>query len=683
MSFSDSTAVLIFGTEMSVHYKFKAALDFSTVTFDGIHISVSELKKSIIDQKRLGKNADFDLQIINAQTKEVYSDENALIPKNTSVIVARVPITDKRKSGPPPSKENTPGGYRGIHPKGGYHRHQSGAEVAKGSDLSSMDLSEEEKIKAMMTQSTADYDPSHYVRIRGANQHGRVPDNYRCNKCNQGGHWIKHCPNVLSSQPDVKKSTGIPRSFMVVVDSPDFPGALMTPEGRYAVPAVDHAAYLEKGKGQQTVEQPAKPKIPDDLVCPLCNDLLTDALLVPCCANSYCDDCIRNYLVESDHECPGCHEKDISPTSLIPNRFLRGTVNAFKTDTGYSKPEKVPDRPPKSPAKPEPPKVEEPRKLSLDELPDDLFPHSPKKIDSEAEGANSNDPESTKDLYDFNDGSIPSPFASPRRDETKTEPTVPVEQRAIQSLSRPFSGVPMGMMRNPPSGPPPPHHSAHHQMSRKPLPPPHSGEPPPPGFDVLPPGEEGGHRPPPPHGGPPPGPNMSHDINQRDGGPPGPPGPPRGPPPMQPHGPPPQNLQPMPPNVPPPTFNPMQPPPGYPGPPHGPPGPGQHGPPPGFGPPGPPGPHPNQNMPPYPNNFNRLPPPMNRGPPMHHGGPPPRHHMDHDDFGPRGRGRRPYGGPPHGRMDDHDLHREDDSRVMGYGKFSRLTQRPKPILNQT
>ncbi len=26
---------------------------------------------------------------------------------------------------------------------------------------------------------------------------------------------------------------------MVVVDSPDFPGALMTPEGRYAVPAVD------------------------------------------------------------------------------------------------------------------------------------------------------------------------------------------------------------------------------------------------------------------------------------------------------------------------------------------------------------------------------------------------------------------------------------------------------------
>ena len=55
---------------MSVHYKFKAALDFSTVSFDGIHISVADLKEAIIDQKKLAKNADFDLQIMNAQTNE-------------------------------------------------------------------------------------------------------------------------------------------------------------------------------------------------------------------------------------------------------------------------------------------------------------------------------------------------------------------------------------------------------------------------------------------------------------------------------------------------------------------------------------------------------------------------------------------------------------------------------------
>lgn len=55
---------------MSVHYKFKSSLEFDTISFDGLHISVDDLKKAIIHQKRLGKTQDFDLQITNAQTKE-------------------------------------------------------------------------------------------------------------------------------------------------------------------------------------------------------------------------------------------------------------------------------------------------------------------------------------------------------------------------------------------------------------------------------------------------------------------------------------------------------------------------------------------------------------------------------------------------------------------------------------
>lgn len=78
---------------MSVHYKFKSSLDFDTVTFDGLHISVGDLKKNILQQKKIGKGAEFDLQITNAQTKEVYTTDDFLIPKNTSVIVARVPVT--------------------------------------------------------------------------------------------------------------------------------------------------------------------------------------------------------------------------------------------------------------------------------------------------------------------------------------------------------------------------------------------------------------------------------------------------------------------------------------------------------------------------------------------------------------------------------------------------------------
>lgn len=47
---------------------------------------------------------------------------------------------------------------------------------------------------------------------------------------------------------------------------------------------------------------------------------------------------IRTVLLESeDHECPDCNEKDVSPDTLIPNRFLRNNVNNFKNATGYNK----------------------------------------------------------------------------------------------------------------------------------------------------------------------------------------------------------------------------------------------------------------------------------------------------------------------------------------------------------
>ena len=31
--------------------------------------------------------------------------------------------------------------------------------------------------------------------------------------------------------------------------------------------------------------------IPGELLCTLCSDLLTDAVVIPCCGNSYCDEC--------------------------------------------------------------------------------------------------------------------------------------------------------------------------------------------------------------------------------------------------------------------------------------------------------------------------------------------------------------------------------------------------------
>jgi len=75
-----------------IHYKFKSSKDYDTLTFDGLHISLGDLKKAILQHKKLAKSIDFDLQIVNAQSREVYKDNEELIPKNTSVVVARIPV---------------------------------------------------------------------------------------------------------------------------------------------------------------------------------------------------------------------------------------------------------------------------------------------------------------------------------------------------------------------------------------------------------------------------------------------------------------------------------------------------------------------------------------------------------------------------------------------------------------
>lgn len=211
---------------MSVRFKFKNDLEFVCLPCDGFHISVRDLKKSIIRTKKLGRITDFDLIVTNQQTSETFEDEEELIPKNSTLIIARHPLPsgqkkiweDESASALLAASTTSSNGVSG-----------SGGSVASlVSSIGDDGKSEDDKLTKMMSNSTEMYDQKNWVAFRGKQAYGGRPPSmtFRCSKCHQFGHWPTDC-----SLLDLKKTTGIPRSFLKP-STAETPGAKINPQGK-------------------------------------------------------------------------------------------------------------------------------------------------------------------------------------------------------------------------------------------------------------------------------------------------------------------------------------------------------------------------------------------------------------------------------------------------------------------
>ncbi|KAH7915291.1 DWNN domain-containing protein [Hygrophoropsis aurantiaca] len=374
----------------SVFYKFKSQRDESRVTFDGTGISIFDLKKEIILANNLGKANDFDLFVYDSSTQQEYKDDSHIVPRSSSVIVKRLPssrpgkgkaamyIAGTNGAAPVPTSEPVQRSGGNTWHKGAMSKRFDGKEEQASSSIphastkpdtstipkSSITKDDEAAAMAAMFQAqTANWEDtqekmSHAVRIynnpRGTSFGGRggkphtphqqphhqerpLPPSYVCYRCGQKGHWIQDCPTnndrEFDNKPRIKRTTGIPRSFLKAVENPNkgemTQGVMVTPEGGYVVAQPDSASWQKKvtrPKGLTAADVRERAPSDPSLACPIDNRLFRDVVKTPCCGTSYCEECIQTHLLERDFTCPKCGKKIASLDKVVIDKPTRTKV---------------------------------------------------------------------------------------------------------------------------------------------------------------------------------------------------------------------------------------------------------------------------------------------------------------------------------------------------------------------
>ncbi|OTB09007.1 hypothetical protein M426DRAFT_50994 [Hypoxylon sp. CI-4A] len=356
----------------SVFFKFKSQKEPSRVEFDGTGISVFELKHDIIVKSGLGDGTDFDLAIYSEDGSEEYDDDTTIIPRSTTVVARRLP---PQKPGAGRAARYVSGKMPANAKNSSRREHAAKATKPTSTAISQMSaaLTEEEKMMAMfqaqsdqwsaqqeeMSHQTAVYKP-------GAKKPANVPDHdppngYICYRCGQKGHWIQVCPTnddpEFDNRPRVKRTTGIPRSFLKTVDKSALQqtgtdgeevkpptGVMVNADGEFVIAEPDKASweqYQAKTKSsaaaQKAVSAEDKELEEQGLLCSIDKRMFIEPMKTPCCEKTYCNDCITNALIESDFICPGCQTDGVLIDDLQPDDEMSTKIQNYHKEKEASK----------------------------------------------------------------------------------------------------------------------------------------------------------------------------------------------------------------------------------------------------------------------------------------------------------------------------------------------------------
>eukprot|EP00601_Ochromonadales_sp_CCMP2298_P003967 CAMPEP_0173182952 /NCGR_PEP_ID=MMETSP1141-20130122/8128_1 /TAXON_ID=483371 /ORGANISM="non described non described, Strain CCMP2298" /LENGTH=406 /DNA_ID=CAMNT_0014106113 /DNA_START=25 /DNA_END=1242 /DNA_ORIENTATION=+ len=337
------------------------------VTFSGNWIKLLDLKKEILDKKKISGSLDFDLKIVDEKTSKEYKEDDETVPKNSTVVVKRIPSknsliarlnnrnTRSGGAGGPQSSEivmpmkvqeaeeepfPTPitAAITPIAEPVKMEVAEVEAEPEEDEDNILKLLEEEETVLRRTVPVSAwssDAAPAPVPGVRPPPAlRGRGAGGFLCNRCLKPGHIAKHCPTSGNTafDPEIrlmnvprtgrrKVSTleGIDTTTSTVIEHAD---------GSFEVFEATSASLLKLNREAALTGMDLS-SAPTHLKCALTGALLREAVATPCCGRCVNDSAVRAALLASALQCPLCQSGPVSPDSLQVRKDLRAEVENF------------------------------------------------------------------------------------------------------------------------------------------------------------------------------------------------------------------------------------------------------------------------------------------------------------------------------------------------------------------
>lgn len=325
-----------------LRYKFKSELSYENLLFDGMFLSVGELKRQIAEKRNMTA---MELDIHMSDTMALCGDDSTLLPRNTQVIISRVPLGPQTKKlivanraakQAERAAQNSQLNMTSM-PK------ESGRGNRVGGGFGAGDPSFQQPLEAAAAgqdetaalSNFVDATYSNWSSEVNAGMRGRAgakrkfhsdlpPPKYVCHRCGNPGHWIYNCPTNGNPDYDIRKvkaPVGIPLEKLVSTGE----GTIVMPDGSIGDVLVDDRILKKEATTASTLKSLPPIEIPEEMQCPICKKLAKEAVMILCCQASFCDSCIRGHLIETG-TCPKCGKKDMLCDDLLPNQSLRKAI---------------------------------------------------------------------------------------------------------------------------------------------------------------------------------------------------------------------------------------------------------------------------------------------------------------------------------------------------------------------